>query len=147
MWGDYDQIVFADGETLYMDLQDTIVTYEDERIKFVITYDDGCATSYYFEDKLNPNVTVTSDTGYVSGRDGDNDWTAIFSFAYNYNPDIIHYNGMEVTVPLYELSIYYHYGHTENGDFNEIYGTLEERYKMQVKLFMLPANITIVPNV
>ena len=143
LYDDYDQIVFSDNETLYLYLEDMTVTYEDERIKIVITYDGMNASSYYFEDKLNPNVMVTQTTGNVSGLDGDNEWMAIFNFGYNYNPEIFYYDGMEITIPVYELSIYYHYGRTEDGDYNEIYGTYEEHYKVQVKLYNLPPTITL----
>jgi len=142
LYDDYDQIVFADGETLYLYLSYKTFTYEDERIKIVITYDEYSVSSYYFKDKLNPNVTFTSDTGNGSGRDGDNDWMVLLSLYNNYNPETIYYDGMEITIPVYDLSIYYYYGRTQ-GKANDIYGTYEDRYKLQVKLFMLPPTITI----
>ncbi len=147
LWSDYDQIVFADGETLYLYLRDMVFTYEDERIKFAITYDGEQAISYFFEDKLNPNATFTETTGYVSGTDGDNSWMTIFGIHVSYDKETLNYNGMEFSIPVCELSIYYRYGYNGDGSYNEIYGTFEERYNLDVKLFMLPPTITITPNV
>lgn len=141
-YGNYDEIVFSDNETLYCNVYDKVVTYEDERIKIVVTYDGEQVISYSFEDKLNPNVSFTNANGVNDGQDGDNSWRVSIWLQYNGSLESS-YGDKQVIVPVCELTIYYQYGHQENGDFNYVYGTWEEPLVIQIKTHLLPTSVKI----
>ncbi len=141
-YGYYDQIIFSDNQTLYRDIDNKIVTYEDDRIKVVATFDGSQVESYYFEDKLNRNITFTDSTGDVSGEDDGNSWGVRVRCEYVEERHVA-YGELEIIIPIYNFTIYYHYGHKENGDYNEVYGTYYEPSVVEFKVHMPPANITI----
>ncbi len=142
-YGYYGKIDFSDNETLYRDIDDKVITYEDERIRIVVIYGEGQVISYSFEDKLNSNVSFDNSNEYVFGNDDNNSWCVCVNVQYNGNPETSIYNEREVIVPVYNFSIYYQYGHLENGDFNYVYGTYEQHLVIPFKVHTLSSNIKL----
>lgn len=138
----FAEINFSDETKLYKEIVDNVVTYEDERIKIVVTFIEGLPQSYYFKDKLIKNVSFTHPDGYGSGNDEENSWYVTLSCRYN-SQEQSYYGDKEVIVPIYRFNIYYYYGHKEDGDFNFVYGNHEENFTIDFMVHMLPQTITL----
>lgn len=139
----YDQIIFSDGEKICGEINNEILTYEDERTKIIATFSEGLVINYSFVDKLNSNVSFTDASGQMYGDDDNNSWGVNISVMYNGAPEFGIYGDREVVVPVYEIRLYYYYGHTQDGNFNYVYGTDDGADVIQFKVYMLPESIKI----
>ncbi len=139
----YSEIVFSDGETLYSGLGNRTLTYEDNRVKVSITFVNGWATTYHFEDKLNPSVNYTGDWGNYNDYDNNFIYWTISIGTWELEPDISTYDDLTIKVPNYELLFRYSYG--ENEDYSPIfvYGTADSRCSVQFGINNLPPTITL----
>ena len=143
----YGEISFSNGQTIYRDITNKTVTYEDERIKITAVFenDDNRATRYRFEDKSNEEVWFVSSSNYDNGYDQNNGNTywAVTVHCEIDNLENSVYGDKEVWTPVYKFTILYQYGY-ENGVPVYIRGTGDEdHYTVQFKLFMMPDTITL----
>ncbi len=143
-FGYYREIVFSDNETLYRGLGNSTLTYEDARIKIVVTYVAGEKVECYFEDKLNPSVTFTSSTGNESGYDAEgNEWTISTDISIADDATYSTYEDRTIRIPNYELYITYFYRQNESGGLNHIYGSGVSSEIIKFSIFDLPPTITL----
>ncbi len=139
----YSEIVFSDGEVLYSGLGNRTLTYEDNRVKVSITFVNGWATTYHFEDKLNPSVNYTGDWGNYNDYDNNFIYWTISIGMWELEPDTSTYNDLTIKVPNYELLFRYSYGENEDYSLNFVYGTADSKYSVQFGINSLPPTITI----
>ena len=139
----YKQIEFSDGEVLYRGLSNKTLTYEDERIKFSITYVDGLADTYHFEDKLYTGVNYTGTSGNYNDYDDTATYWCISLHVFEAGWNSSEYEHFTIDIPYYELSLLYTYGETEDYGLIYVYGSEEESFGMTFVLDNLPPTITI----
>ena len=139
----YKQISFSDGEVLYRGLGNRTVTYEDERIKLSITFVDGWADTYHFEDKENPGVNYTGENNNYNGDDDKGIYWAIGISMYELDGEYSTYEDLTIIIPNYELSFGYGYGETEDYRLIFVYGTADSNYSVQFGINNLPPTITL----
>ena len=142
-YNNYSEIVFSDGETLYSGLGNRTLTYEDNRVKVSITFVNGWATTYHFEDKLNPSVNYTGDWGNYNDYDNNFIYWTISIGMWELEPDTSTYDDLTIKVPNYELLFRYSYGENEDYSLNFVYGTADSKYSVQFGINSLPPTITI----
>ena len=140
----YEEIVFSDNETLYRGFGNRTLTYEDERIKISITFNDGIGSCYRFEDKSNPSVNYTGADNNPNGLDANSIyWTMSISLWENEGVSST-YEDLPITVPNYELAIWYTYGENEDSSsLIYVYGTNDSGHIVQFGINSLPPTITL----
>lgn len=150
IFGYYGEIVFADNQAVYRDFGSKTLAYEDERIKISLTFGEGADIAYTFIDKTNSNVGFTNATGDKDGYEGEDYWSVTLGLEYNNSQKSyysLYLDGItyerEVIVPHYLLKISYHYGYTEFGDYNYIYGEDYNPYGVDFVICACPSTITI----
>lgn len=139
----YKEISFSDGEVLYRGLGNRTLTYEDERIRLSITFVDGWADTYHFEDKENPGVNYTGENNNYNGDDDKGIYWAIGISIYELDGESSTYEDLTIIIPNYELSFRYGYGETEDYRLIFVYGTADSNYSVQFGINNLPPTITL----
>ena len=136
----YKEIHFS-NETLYRGFANKTLTYEDERVKVSITFVDGIATTYHFEDKLNSSVNYTGEQNNYNDNSSIY-WTTTIVL-WDLEPDTSYYNDIPIKIPNYEFAFRYSYGENEDSSLIFIYGSGESEYTVPFGIKNLPSSITL----
>ena len=139
----YNKIEFSDGEVLYRGFGNKTLTYEDERVKVSITFVDGIATTYHFEDKLNSSVNYTGEQNNYNDTDDKGIYWTTSIILWDLEPDTSYYNDIPIKVPNYEFAFRYSYGENEDSSLIFIYGSGVSEYKVPFGIKNLPSSITL----